>query len=239
MFSIHLFTDIIIIYGDTIIDSDMTGIIDESVDGVIAVREVEDPCRFGVVNITEGIISKFVEKPSKPESNLAIVGLNYIKNSNTLFDCLNEIIGQNKMTRGEYQITDAFQLMVERGLRMKPFTVEGWFDAGTQKTLLETNRFMLKRDGNRESLEGSIILPPVFIPDNAIITNSIIGPDVSVGDNTLIAKSIISNSIVGSETKVINVCLKDSLIGDNVEIYDRPRIFAIGDHSSIEFDSEK
>ena len=232
-------TEIIVIYGDTIIDGDVSGIIDKTVDGVIAVKEVEDPRRFGVVNIKNGIISRFVEKPSLPESNLAIIGFNYFKNSNVLFECLNEIIENKQKTRGEYQITDAFQLMVERGLKMKPYTIEGWFDAGTPQTLLDTNRYMLKREGNCERLPGSIIIPPVFIPENARISNSIIGPNVSVGNSAVIEKSVISDSIIGDEAKVVNACLSNSLIGDNAEVLERPRKLAISDHSILDFDNEK
>jgi len=231
-------TEIIVIYGDTIIDGNMSGIVDKTVDGVIAVKEVENPRRFGVVNIKNGIISKFVEKPSVPESNLAIIGFNYFKNSNVLFECLNDIIENKKKTKGEYQITDAFQLMVERGLKMKPYTVEGWFDAGTHQTLLDTNRYMLKREGNCENLPGSIIIPPVFIPENARISNSIIGPSVSVGNRAVIEKSVISDSIIGDEAKVVNACLSNSLVGDNTEIFERPRKIAISDHSILDFDKE-
>ena len=228
-------SEIIIIYGDTIIEGEMTGIIDRSFDGVIAVKEVEDPRRFGVVNIENGIISKFVEKPSVPESNFAIVGLNYIKDSNALFDSLNEIIAGDKKTKGEYQITDAFELMVKGGLKLKPYMVDGWFDAGTQETLLETNSYMLKRDGNCESLPGSVIIPPVYIPDNTAISNSIIGPDVSVGDDAVIEKSIISNSIIGSGATITNACMSGSLIGDNAEVVERPRKLAIGDNSNLDY----
>ena len=229
-------SEIIIVYGDTIIEGGLAGIVDRSCDGVIAVKEVADPRRFGVVYLENGMISRFVEKPSKPESNLAIVGLNYIKNSTALFDLLAELIASRRKTRGEYQITDAFQLMVEHGLRLKPHTVEGWFDAGTQETLLETNSYMLKRDANCESLPGSVIIPPVYIPDSAAITHSIIGPDVSVGDNAVIERSIISDSIIGSGARISNACFTRSLIGDDAEVIERPGKIIIGDNSSIDLE---
>ena len=228
--------EVIIIYGDTIIQGELSGIINTSVDGVIAVKEVDDPRRFGVVNIKNGIITKFVEKPSTPESNLAIVGFNYIKNSSALFYSLNELIENNKKTMREFQITDAFQLMMESGLKLKPYTVDGWFDAGTHNTLLETNNFMLKKDGNCEKLLGSVIIPPVFIPDNAKISNSIIGPNVSVGDNAMIERSILSECIIGCGATITNTCLSGSLVGDNVVVIDRPRKLAIGDESSLDFE---
>jgi len=231
--------ELIVIYGDTIIDGDISGIIDKTVDGVIAVKEVEDPRRFGVVNTKNGIISRFVEKPPVPESNLAIIGLNYFKNSNVLFECLNEIIEKKKKTREEYQITDAFQLMAERGLKMKPLIVEGWLDAGTPQTLLDTNKYMLRKEGNCDSLPGSIIIPPVYIPENARVSNSIIGPNVSLGNSAVIEKSIISDSIIGDEAEVVNACLSNSLIGDNAEILERPRKLAVGDHSILDLYNEK
>ena len=228
--------ELMVVYGDTIIDGDFSGFIDNNPDGVIAVKEVNDPRRFGIVDVENGIITRFVEKPSDPKSNLAIVGFNYFKSSGMLFECLAAIIERNLKTKGEFQITDAFQLMVERGLKLKPFTIEGWFDCGTPQTLLETNRYMLLREGNCESLSGSIIIPPVFIPENAQIVHSIIGPDVSIGNEVIIENSIISDSIIGRGAHVANACINGSLIGDNAHVIEHPRILAIGDNSSLDFD---
>ena len=86
-------------YGDTIIDSDFSGFFDNDADAVIAVKKVDDPHRFGVVNIEKGYITKFVEKPSDPQSNLAIVGFNYFRSSDVLFDCIDEIISRNVKTK--------------------------------------------------------------------------------------------------------------------------------------------
>jgi glucose-1-phosphate thymidylyltransferase len=232
-------SELIVIYGDTIVGGNLSGIVDKSLDGVISVREVEDPRRLGIVNVKNGVITQFIEKPSKPESNLAIIGFNYFKNSNALFECLNEIIEKDIKTKGEYQITDAFQVMVKRGIKMKPFMVDEWFDAGTQQTLLETNSHMLKKDKNCERLPGSMIIPPVYIPDTASISHSIIGPDVSVGENAIIESSIISNSIIGDEAKIENACLSGSLIGDNARIINYPHKLAISDHSILDFGTEE
>ncbi len=211
-------SELVIVYGDSIIDCDMEGMVDSSVDGVIAVREVEDPRRFGVVNHSDGIITKFVEKPPEPESNLAIIGFNYIRNSGNLFDCIRETIERGIKTRGEYQITDAFQLMIERGSRMKPLTVDAWFDAGTPQTMLETNRYLLHKDGNCDSIEGSIIIPPVYVPESATVKNSILGPDVSIGDNVVIERSLISDSIIDDGASVKNASLFGALIGDKAAV---------------------
>lgn len=228
--------EIVVMYGDTIIDGDFTGFIDRSVDGVIAVKEVDDPRRFGVVTVSGGRIVKFTEKPAHPESNLAIVGFNYFSSTDMLFSCLGEIIERNMKTKGEYQITDAFQLMLERGMTMKHFPIAGWFDCGTPQTLIETNRYMLAREGNTPDLPGSIVVPPVYIPDNARVINAVIGPNVSVGEGATIERSIIADSIIGGGARVVNACLNGSLIGDNAQVAERPRILAIGDNSSLDFE---
>jgi len=229
-------SDIIIMYGDTIVEGDLSGLIDPSVDGVIAVKEVEDPRRFGVVNVRDGFITRFVEKPEKPESNLAIIGLNYIAKSDVLFDCLREVIDRNMTTKGEYQITDAFELMLDRGLKMKPHPVSGWFDAGTHETLLETNAHLLKTDANCDNLPGSVILPPVFVHPSARITRSIIGPHATIGENVTVENSIVADSIINDNARVSNALLRLSLVGKNALVAGKNEKMVIGDHSSIEFE---
>lgn len=228
--------EIIVIYGDTIIGGELTGCINRDVDGVIAVKEVEDPRRFGIVHVENGVIIRFVEKPLEPKSNLVIVGFNYIKHSDILFECLDEIIGKNQKTKEEFQITDAFQLMINHGLTLIPFTIDQWFDCGTPQTLLETNRYILAKEGNHMTVPGSIVIPPAFISKDARIIHSIIGPHVSIGEKAFIEKSIISDSIIGSGTKISHACIDSSLIGDNAQVIERPRFLAIGDNSSLNFE---
>jgi glucose-1-phosphate thymidylyltransferase len=224
--------ELVVVYGDTIIDGDLSNIRETIADGVIAVKKVNDPRRFGVVNVRNGLITRFVEKPEEPKSNLAIVGLNYFRKPDMLFDCLHEIIGKGQRTRGEFQITDAFQLMLRRGYKFSPLVVNGWFDCGTPASLLETNRFLLSRDGNAPQFANSVLISPVFVPENAHITNSIIGPYVSVGDGAVIDRSMISNSIIGDNARVAHVSLAGSLIGDNAEIVERPRSLIVGEEST-------
>ncbi len=122
------------------------------------------------------------------------------------------------------------------GYRFRPLVVDGWYDCGTPESLLETNRFLLARDGNLWSGGNSILIPPVFIPDNAEISHSIIGPNVSVGEGAIIDHSLISDSIIGSNARVIRASLVGSLIGDNAEIIERPRRLSVGANSSLDFD---
>ncbi len=228
--------ELVVMYGDTIIDGDLSTIMDTDADGMIAVKRVEDPRRFGVVNVRNGFITKFVEKPAEPKSNRAIVGFNYFRKPEVLFSCLEELISAGRRTKGEFQITDAFQLMLGRGARLRPLTVEGWYDCGTPESLLETNRFLLAKDTRVPDSGDSIYIPPVFIPENAEITRSIIGPNVSVGDGAVIDRSLVSDSIIGANARVIGASLSGSLVGDNAEIIERPRRLSIGDNSSLDFE---
>jgi glucose-1-phosphate thymidylyltransferase len=228
--------ELIVVYGDTIIDGDLSRIRETDADGIIAVKKVEDPRRFGVVNVRQGYITRFVEKPAQPKSNLAIVGFNYFRKPEMLFESLRELIARGKRTKGEFQITDAFQLMLRKGFRFKPLEVGGWYDCGTPKSLLETNRYLLGREGNMRRIADSILIPPVFVPESAEIINSIIGPNVSVGDGAIIDHSLISDSIVGSNARVVHASLACSLIGDNAEIVEHPRRIAVGDNSSLDFE---
>lgn len=226
--------EILIVYGDTIVEGDFTKIINRGVDGVIAVKEVPDPRAFGVVVEDKGFITQFVEKPSQLVSNRAIVGFNYFRTSDILFECIDEIIRRNHKTKNEYQITDAFQLMVGRGLKLISFPIDHWFDCGNPETLLETNRYLLAKEGNCESIRGSVIIPPVFFSPSVTVEQSTVGPNVSVGEGTTIEKSIISDSIIGSATHILNSSLTHSLIGGNVHVTDHRGKLILGDHSRCE-----
>jgi glucose-1-phosphate thymidylyltransferase len=129
---------ILIILGDTVFDVDLKKMVG-SPHTEIGVKPVEDPRRFGVAEIQGEFISHLVEKPDKPVSNLAIVGLYYIRQPQTLVDCLKEMIKSNVRTKGEYQLTDALQMMLDRGEQMRAFPIEGWYDCGKPETLLSTN----------------------------------------------------------------------------------------------------
>jgi len=229
--------DVIIMYGDTIITGDLSGMTDTNADGVIGVKEVEDPRRFGVVNVDNDLITRFVEKPENPQSNLAIVGLNYIKESAVLFQCIQEIIEKNHKTKGEYQLTDALQLMIEKGSTLKYFTIDDWFDCGTPESLLETNRYMLALEGNEAELQDSLVIPPVYIPEDVRISHSIIGPNVSVAQGVDIERSIISDSIIGKGSRVVHTSLADSLIGENAEVIGTVNKLNIGDNSILDVNS--
>mgnify|MGYP001033643247 CR=1 FL=1 len=104
--------EIFIILGDTIFEVDLKNVFTSKISS-LGVKEVEDPSRFGVAVCKDGYIEKLIEKPSTPISRLALVGLYYISDSKKLINALNTLIENNIKTRGEYQLTDALERMIE------------------------------------------------------------------------------------------------------------------------------
>jgi glucose-1-phosphate thymidylyltransferase len=223
-----------IILGDTIFDVDLTGVF-SSKSSALGVKVVDDPRRFGVAELSSGYISKLVEKPDIPKSNLAVVGLYFIKNPKLLKDCLEDIVSGDKRTKGEYQLTDALQMMIDKGEKFSTFTVDGWFDCGKPETLLSTNRHLLQRNSLPRDIAGSVIIPPVYIAPNAQITNSIVGPYATIGDKASVSDSVIRNSIIGDDSRVSGVLLDNSIVGNNADVKGGFKRINAGDSSEIDF----
>jgi glucose-1-phosphate thymidylyltransferase len=121
------------ILGDTILKADYATLMGAP-RSVIAVREVEDPRRFGVVEMDGERVRRFVEKPEVPPSNLAIVGAYYFHDAPALWAALDRVVAEDMRTRGEYQLTDALQLMVEGGVEFATMPVSDWYDCGKKET---------------------------------------------------------------------------------------------------------
>ncbi len=230
---------LLIVYGDTIFEGDLREGINPKVDGSIGVKRVEDAGSFGVVELEGGVVKRLVEKPGVSSPGLAIVGLNFIHNSNLLFSCLNELMEKGITNKGEYQLTDAFQLMVQRGGRLTVFPVENWWDCGRPESLLATNRHLLQGMPGPEERKGCVITPPVYLAPSARVENSILGPHLSVGDGAKIEGAIISDSIIGARAEVTNCLLHSSLVGENAVVKGNFTRLNVGDSSTIDFKSLK
>ena len=232
---------VLIVLGDTIFKADLKDVL-SSRHSSIGVREVNDPSRFGVVELQEGRIIRMVEKPKKnPPSNLAAVGIYFIRDTAELFRCLDQLIKSNKKTADEFQLTDAFQMMIDGGVDMRHFSIDGWYDCGKPETLLSTNRILLQEqfadrgEEYRERYSGSIINPPVSIAPSAKIENSIIGPNVTIDEESYIKDTLISNSIVSKNSSVNGLILENSIISENAKIAGHSLSLNVGDSSEISF----
>ncbi|HRE46904.1 MAG TPA: sugar phosphate nucleotidyltransferase [Aggregatilineales bacterium] len=237
----HLNNDsVFIIFVDTLFETNLSGLSQPDGDSLIFVKEVEDPRPFGVVTLNDqGYITQFVEKPESVENKLVVVGLYYFEQSNPLISAIDDLMTQKKMTKNEYFLADAMQLMIERGVRFKPRRVSEWLDCGRPDTVLATNRYLLKHENdNSEQIidkEGVIIIPPVNISPTAKIKNSVIGPYVTIGANCVIDSCILRDTIIDDGARCENSLLEQSLIGRNAVVEGRFRTLNVGDSSAVGF----
>jgi glucose-1-phosphate thymidylyltransferase len=230
--------EVLIVLGDTIADYDVKEIINAPV-SMLGVKKVDDPRNFGVAEIDEeGYITKVVEKPSIPKSNMALVGIYKIKETDFMFACLEKLIVVKDKGYEDFSLTDALECMMQRGARFKSFKVPNWFDCGKKETLLESNATLLKKFGGniseKHSFENTIIIPPVSIAEGCEIKNSVIGPNVTIGENTKLNHAIIKDSIIGSYSNLFEIVLSKSLIGSDAEIKGVNRSLNIGDNTAID-----
>jgi glucose-1-phosphate thymidylyltransferase len=230
--------EVIIILGDTIADYDVKEVINSPV-SMLGVKKVDDPRNFGVAEIEEdGFISRVVEKPSIPKSNMALVGVYKIKETEFMFSCLEKLIVTNDKGYEEFSLTEALECMMQRGARIKSFKVPNWFDCGKKETLLESNATLLKKFGGNvaenHGFENTIIIPPVSIAEGCEIKNSVIGPNVAIGENTKLSHAIIKDSIIGSYSNLFEIVLSKSLIGSDAEVRGVNRSLNIGDNTAID-----
>jgi glucose-1-phosphate thymidylyltransferase len=227
---------VFIIFVDTIFDADLSVVNRTDADGIIWVKTVDDYQRFGVVvTDNDGNMTKIVEKPSTPISKRANIGLYYIRNWKLLYEGIDWTLRQPK-NKGEYYLTDAFQYMIDHGAKIKVIDVEGWYDAGEQGTLLETNRIMLEKGRARRpsSLPPDVrVIDPVYIEDNVVLANATIGPNVSIGTGSRLEGSELRDTIVGSGSTVTNSTLTNSLIGDAAVVEGVHGQINVSDHSVV------
>jgi len=230
--------EVFIVLGDTIAEYDVTQILNVPF-SMLGVKKVDDPRNFGVAEIEDdGFISRVVEKPAIPKSNMALVGIYKIRETDLLFTCLKKIIEKKDIARNELSLTDALECMIQSGTKFKFFKVQNWFDCGKKETLLLSNATLLKKFGGKvpelDKYENTIIIPPVSIGEGCDIKNSVIGPNVTIGDNTLLNYTIVKDSIIGSFSKLYDVVLDDSLIGSDTGIKGETRSLNIGDNTDID-----
>ncbi len=230
--------EVFVVLGDTICEYDVQEVM-KSPNSMLGVRKVDDPREFGVAEIDEDrFIKHVIEKPQIPKSNMALVGIYKIRESEQMFQCLENNIRQGLRSHGEYSLTDALDCMIKLGARFQSFKVENWFDCGRKETMLESNATLLKKSsstGNKEyQFENSVIIHPVSIGTDCTIKNSIIGPDVTIGDDTTIDYCIIKNSIIGSYSNLFDIVLDSSIIGSDSNLRGETRSLNIGDNTSID-----
>ena len=224
---------VLVILGDTIFEADLGRVLAGGVDS-IGVKPVDDPRRFGIVETNgDGRVTRLVEKPEHPTSNLAITGIYYFSQAKPLFEALQELMRRDLRTKGEYQLTDAMQLMVDRGETLTTFPVAGWYDCGKTETLLETNRVLLDRQARPVTIAGSVVHAPVAVAPDAVIENCILGPHVSVGAGARLRNAVVRDSIVNENAIVEDILVESSVLGISAVVRGAFKRLNVGDSSEV------
>ena len=216
-------TSILLIYGDTLFQTNIEKLILSSV-ATIGTYQVDAPQQFGVIELDDNqeYISNLVEKPEHPVSNFIIAGVNFFPDVQVLFESIEYIISNNIKTKNEYNITHAFLYMLQQGIRMKSLLLEGWNDCGTFQALLDTNQTILS---NKR--------PPNIVGNNVILEDTELGPYVSISPNCRITNTILNNCIIHSGTTIENSHLQNSIVGTNSHISRMNGSLQIGSNSII------
>ncbi len=230
---------VLIAFADTIFATDLSILSKTDADGVILVKEVDEPYEFGIVELEGNHIRRIIEKPTSPPTNLAVAGLYYFRDAARLFAAIDQLMAMNRQTRGEYYLADAIQLMIDNGANIEWAPMDLWLDCGQPHTLLATNRILLSRmDVNSDTplFPDSIIVPPVAIAPSAKIARAIVGPYTSIGEQVTITDAIVRDSIVSSASEIVNVMLKDSIVGSGAVVRGDFHCVSVGDRSAITLD---
>jgi glucose-1-phosphate thymidylyltransferase len=259
--------DFVMYLGDNLLEQDLTAFVDEFLkaranDAVkpsaqILLKRVPDPHRFGIAELDgDGHVVRLVEKPADPPSDLALVGVYLFDHS--IHDAVRAI---QPSERGELEITDAIQWLLDQGLRIRQQTLTGWWiDTGKLTPLLEANRLLLEKldpvvegavdetsvlDGRVDvaagaEIIGSTIRGPVTIGPGSRIVNSFVGPFSAIGARCEVVNSEIEHSVVMEGSRIVDIPrLEDSLIGREAVVtrtQQRPRAvrLMVGDHCQID-----
>lgn len=231
----------VIAYADTLFKADFT--LDKEADGVIWVKQVENPRAYGVVKLNDKHqITDLVEKPEEFVSDLAVIGIYYFKDVAVLKEELQDVLDQKLTRGGEYQINDGIQAMKQKGKIFVPGKVDEWMDCGNKEVTVETNGRMLKflhQDGEK-LISGSVkiinseITEPCFIGDNVELVNAKVGPNVSIGDGTIVKDSVIKNSLIQEFAEIKNAQLNNAMIGNFARFDGKFTQISIGDYSVLE-----
>lgn len=230
---------VIVAFADTLFRAQLK--LDKDCDGVIWVNKVDDPRPFGVVKLDDqGIITEFVEKPQEFVSDLAIIGIYYFADGERLRREMQYLIDNDIKDKGEYQLTNAMENMKRQGARFKAGSVDVWMDCGNKNAMVDTNTKVLGFLHGDPGLvagsvkrQNSVVIEPCFIGENVTLTNSVVGPHVSVGAGSVITGSVVRNSILGTDARVDDAVVANSMIGRRAQVRGHALDLSLSDDSTL------
>ena len=230
---------LIIAFADTLFYADFK--LDTEADGTIWVQKVDDPKAFGVVKVKDDVITDFVEKPQTFVSDLAIIGIYYVKDGAMLRDELQHLIDNDIRDKGEYQLTNALEHMKEKGIRFTPGEVREWLDCGNKDATVYTNQRVLELSTDSATIHPDTarthaeIIEPCFIDKDVKLENCVVGPHVSIGKGTVIRNAIIKNAIIQEQAVIENALVENAMIGSHTRWRGKFNDLSLGDYSTFKY----
>ncbi len=225
---------LLIVFGDSLFSAPLDHLVDSTVDGSLGVQLVDDPRRFGIVELKDGLITELAEKPEHPRSRLATMGVYMINDYRGLLRAIDEQIAAEDAEKGEFYLAGALQRMIDGGSRFHAVTATGWWDTGTIEAVLAAHRHLVEQHRNKPAYNPvATIVEPCYIDATAKLERCVVGPYVTVGPHSAIVDSIVSDSIIGEGVRLTGQSMKRSIVGDYAELHRAPISYNVSDHSVI------
>ena len=226
--------DALILFPDMLFEADFSVLSETDADVVAFTKEIDDPSAYGIAIVEAGRVVKLVEKPKDPVSNLAVIGIYYVKDMAQLFDAIDEQMARGIMLKNEYFIADAIQIMIDRGLKVITAPVTVWEDCGSAENLLSTNKYLLDHQPPATPPRpDAVIITPSFVAPDAVVERSVIGPHASIGAGATVRDAIVRDAIVEDGATIETAIVEHSIVGARARISGRALRYQIGDDSGV------
>ncbi|MBY9002295.1 MAG: hypothetical protein KGD64_15350 [Candidatus Heimdallarchaeota archaeon] len=228
--------DFVLLLGDNLFGANLKNVIDlhhaSNATATLHVEEHSNPQRFGVVELDGDNVISVEEKPVNPKSNNVITGFYVL--SPTIF---NMISGLQPSARGEYELSDALQALIDNKYTVKASKIDGWrLDIGYPEDLLAVNKFFLNEETHAVNgdVQNSSIISPVYIAEGSTVRDSIIGPYVMIENGVTIDHCEVKNTVVLEKSSLCRSVISDSVIGTNSVVKGlKAHSLKVGDYSDI------
>jgi glucose-1-phosphate thymidylyltransferase len=226
--------DALILFPDMLFEADFSGLRDTDADAVMFTKWVEDPSALGIAVVEEGRITKLVEKPKDPISNLAVIGIYYIREMPKLYAAIDEQMRLGISLKNEYFIADAIQLMIDGGARVVTAPVTEWEDCGSVENLLATNAWLLDRmRPEAPSVPGAVVIPPSVVDASAVLEHCVVGPHASIAAGVTVRGAVLRDCVVEANATIEGVVAAHALIGRRARVTGSPTALNVGDDSWV------
>lgn len=234
----HLHGPTLMVFADTLVETDFSFLARRPEQAAVWVKAHPEPQRFGVaVTDSSGKVTRLIEKPPDAIHNQVVVGFYYFPRGEDLTAAIETQLAGEEQVQGEYYLADAVNLMLEGGLEMKVQPVEIWLDAGTPRTVLDTNRYLLEHGHDNSAGAAArpevAVIPPVYIHPRAEVRRAVIGPHASLGPDVRVEDCVVRDSILEAGARARNVILAGALVGRGASVSGQASIINLGDGGEL------